>query len=347
MERDIKLIVSTPAKPNRLSKKLLITGANGFVGSWMVEAAIAQGYNVYAGVRKSSNLKYLTDPRIHFFYYSFEQEDKLREQLVTHNFDYIILNAGVTTAKNKETYFKINAGYTRKFCRILLEENIIPLKLVYVSSLASYGPANLQMKQILDSDSTPHPVTWYGESKLQAEQFIEGIKKIPSLIFRPTAVFGPRDQDMISVYKTIKIGLSPKIGVGNMDATFIYVKDLAKLIIDSLDSKAIRKSYFVGDGHLYPIHLFNQAIADLLEKRIIKLTLPFFVMQIAGFFSEIIGKIKGNTPLLNRNKVKEYYARSFEVDIADLKKDFNFAPAYTLEEGLKETLEWCKTNKLL
>ena len=330
-----------------MSKKLLITGANGFVGSWMVEEAIAQGYHVYAGVRKSSNLQYLTDPRIHFFYYSFEQEDKLREQLIAHNFDYIILNAGVTTAKNRETYFKINAGYTRKFCRILIEENLIPSKLVYVSSLASYGPANLQMKQILDKDSIPHPVTWYGESKLQAEQFIEGFRKIPSLIFRPTAVFGPRDTDMVSVYKTIKMGIAPKIGSGNMDATFIYVKDLAKLMVDSLSSPAINKSYFVGDGTLYPIHDLNQTIADLLNKRIFKITLPFFVMQIAGFLSEIVGKLQGNTPLLNRNKVKEYFARSFEVDITDLKKDFNFAPAYSLREGLSETLEWCKANKLL
>ena len=313
----------------------------------MVEEAIAQGFHVYAGVRKSSNLQYLTDPRIHFFYYSFEQEDKLREQLVAHNFDYIILNAGVTTARNKETYFKINSGYTRKFCRILMEERLLPSKLVYVSSLASYGPANLQMNQILDKDSVPHPVTWYGESKLQAEQFIQGFKILPTLIFRPTAVYGPRDTDMVSVYKTVKMGIAPKIGAGDMDATFIYVKDLAKLIVDSLESAANRKAYFVGDGTLYPIHTLNQTIADLLNKRIIKVTLPFFVMQIAGFFSEMVGKLKGNTPLLNRNKVKEYYARSFEVDIADLKKDFNFAPVYNLKEGLTETLEWCKTNKLL
>jgi nucleoside-diphosphate-sugar epimerase len=330
-----------------LNKKLLITGANGFVGSWMVEEAIAQGFHVYAGVRKSSNLQYLTDPRIHFFYYSFEQEDKLREQLVSHNFDYIILNAGVTTAKNRESYFKINSGYTRKFCRILMEEQLLPTKLVYVSSLASYGPANLQMSQVLDKDSIPHPVTWYGESKLQAEQFIQSFRILPTLIFRPTAVYGPRDHDMVSVYKTIQLGIGPKIGAGDMDATFIYVKDLAKLIIDSLEARAARKAYFVGDGTVYPIHTLNDILAKLLDKRIIKVTLPFFVMQVAGFISEMVGKLQGKTPLLNRNKVKEYYARSFEVDIADLKKDFNFAPAYDLETGLKETLEWCKANNLL
>ena len=330
-----------------MHKKLLITGANGFVGSWMVEEAIAQGYHVYAGVRKTSNLQYLKDPRINFFYYSLEKEEKLREQLRAEQFDYIILNAGLTVAKDRETYFKVNAGYTRKICRILIEENSIPSKTVLISSLASYGPADQQVKQILDDDSTPHPTTWYGESKLQAEQFIQSFRNVPYLIFRPTAVYGPRDQDMVSVYKTIKMGIAPKIGPGDMDATFIYVKDLAKVVIDSLSSAAVNKSYFVGDGTLYPIQTLNSTLAQIFDKKTIKLTIPFGVMKVAAFFSEYIGKIRGQVPILNRNKVKEYFARSFAIDTSDLKKDFNFVPAYDLKSGLEETIEWCKQHNLL
>lgn len=330
-----------------MNKKLLITGANGFVGSWVVEEAIKQGYHVYAGVRKTSNLQYLKDPRINFFYYSFDKEDKLREQLRTEFFDYIILNAGVTTAKNKEDYFKINAGYTRKFCKLLIEEKVIPKKLVYISSLASYGPAELQMKQILDHESTPHPTTWYGESKLQAEQFIHNFKQIPHIILRPTAVYGPRDVDMVSVYKTVKMGIAPKIGAGTMDATFIYVKDLANLIVSTLDKPAVNKSYFVGDGSLYPIQQLNSHLSEIFGNKTLKVTIPFAIMKIASFFSEQIGKIRGVVPILNQNKVKEYFARSFAIDTQDLKKDFNFAPSYDLKEGLRETIAWCQANNLL
>jgi len=330
-----------------MDKKLLITGANGFVGSYLTEEAIKQDYLVYAGVRKTSNLQYLTDPRINYFYYSFNEEEKLREQLISHNFDYIILNAGLTTAKNRETYFKVNAGYVRKICKILTEEKLAPTKLVLISSLASYGPANLQVKQILDQDSVPHPATWYGESKLQAEQFLSSFKNIPSLIFRPTAVYGPRDTEMVSVYKTVKMGIAPKIGKGEMDASFIYVKDLSKLVIDALATKVVNKAYFVSDGHIYPIHELNDTIGQILGKKTTKVTIPFTVMKVAAFFSEMLGKIKGEVPLLNRNKVKEYFARSFAIDTTDLKKDFNFAPSFSLEKGLKETINWCKHHKLL
>ncbi len=330
-----------------MNNKVLITGSNGFVGSFIAEEAIKQDYNVFAGVRKTSNKKYLTDPRINFFYYDFENEENLREQLRSHHFEYIILNAGITTAKDKESYFKINASYTRKICKILIEEDIVPKKLIYISSLASYGPADFQKDQILDSRAVPHPNTWYGESKLQAEQFLNSFKIIPSLIFRPTAVYGPRDIDLISVYKIIKTGIEPKIGFSAQELSFIYVKDLASLIVNALNTDHQNKSYFVSDGNIYSSSEYNHTIKTILNKKTIKLTIPIPILKLLGFLNELLGKITGKYPTLNSDKVKELKARSFAIDVQDLKNDFNFAPAFDLNAGLKETIDWCKKNKLL
>ena len=330
-----------------MSKKVLITGSNGFLGSWIVEACIKQGYNTFAGVRKGSNIENLTDPRINFFYYSFEKEDNLRSQLSAHKFDYIILNAGITNSLKRSIYFDINAGYTRRLCKILMEENIIPEKVILLSSLAAYGPADFQVKQILDKDAVPHPTTWYGESKLQAERYMEGFRQIPHIIFRPTAVYGPRDYAMLSVYKAIKSGIAAKIGKGSLDATFIYVEDLARLVTDSLAAPVVNKAYFVGDGNIYPIEVLNKHIAEILDKKTVNLTIPISIMKLIATLSEGYGRLRGTTPILNRNKVKEYYARSFAIDTEDLKKDFNFVPAYSLKEALEETISWCKENNLI
>lgn len=331
-----------------MNKKILITGSNGFVGSYLVEESIRQGYNVFAGVRKSSNKQYLKDPRINFFYYDFDNEENLREQLRSHHFDFIILNAGITRAPDKETYFKVNAGYTRKVCKILIEENVIPEKLVLISSLAAYGPADYQKEQILTSSSVPHPNTWYGESKLQAEQFLESFINIPSLIFRPTAVYGPRDIDLVTVYKTIKSGIEAKIGLGKQELSFIYVKDLANLVISALGSIHQHKGYFVSDGDIYSSQQYNLLIKNIFErKNTLKLTIPITLLRLAAAINEGIGYLNGEYPILNRNKVNELKARSFAIDVQDLKNDFNFAPAYDLNTGLNETIEWCKKNKLL
>jgi len=328
-------------------RKLLITGSNGFVGSFLVEEAIRQQFHVFAGVRKSSNLQYLQDPRINLMYYNFDDESKLRQQLKAHHFDYIVLNAGITNALDRESYFRINAAYVRKFCKILVEEGLIPEKLVLVSSLASYGPADFQFKQILDGDAVPHPSTWYGESKLQAEQFIQSFNMIPSLIFRPTAVYGPRDMDMLELYKTINMGLEVKIGFGAQEQSFIYVRDLARLIIQSLSSPQVHKGYFVSDGKVYKAEELNAIVRKALNRKTIRITLPVPLVRILATLSESIGRLRGKTPILNRNKVKEYFARSFAVDTSDLKKDFNFAADFDLESGMKETIEWYKNKKLL
>ena len=330
-----------------MNNKVLITGSNGFVGSHLVEQAIAQNMNVFAGIRKSSNKEYLSDPRINFFYYDFENEDNLREQLRSHHFEYIILNAGITRAPDKESFFKINATYTRKFCKILSEENVIPKKLVFVSSLAAYGPADFQKEQILDINAVPHPNTWYGKSKLQAEQFLENFTNIPSLIFRPTAVYGPRDKDLVTVYKTIRAGLEPKIGTGKHLLSFVYVTDLAELIINALQSDVTNKAYFVSDGSIYSSVQYNENLKSIFGKKTIKFTIPIPVLKTIAILNEGIGRFRGVHPILNRDKVNELMARSFAIDVQELKNDFNFAPAYDLNAGLRETIEWCKKNKLL
>ena len=81
--------------------KLLITGASGFIGSFLVEAALKRGYEVYAGVRHTSSRKYLQDPTIKFLEIDFEDEAKLHSSLQEHTFDYVIHAAGVTAATNQ------------------------------------------------------------------------------------------------------------------------------------------------------------------------------------------------------------------------------------------------------
>ena len=81
--------------------KILVTGASGFIGSFIVEEGLSRGYEVWAGVRGSSSRKYLQDKRINFINLNFEDSDKLREQLSAFaaengRWDYVVHAAGVT-----------------------------------------------------------------------------------------------------------------------------------------------------------------------------------------------------------------------------------------------------------
>jgi len=90
-------------------KKLLITGSNGFIGSHFVEEGLKKGYEVYAGLRVSSNKEFLTDSRIKLFELGLSNKQRIIDKLIYYKaeigcFDYIIHNAGITKSQNRSDY---------------------------------------------------------------------------------------------------------------------------------------------------------------------------------------------------------------------------------------------------
>ena len=325
-------------------KKLFITGASGFIGGFIVEEALNRGYEVHAAIRKSSNLQYLRDKRINFHEVSFDKEEALRHLLSTEQFDYIIHNAGITKASNEQLYHKINAGYTRKFLKIIHEENVMPRKFLFMSSMASYGPADFQPNGIVDRDSTPHPVTQYGRSKLQAEQFVDSFSSLPYIILRPTAVFGPREKDFLALYKSLNRGIEIYIGGKDQKLTFIYVKDLVELIFISLASDVSRKSYFVCDGNIYPAQKYNSLLRKALDKNSIKFVVPLALVKIIAWINEMGSKISGKPSILSRDKINELKASNWACDTSPQELELGYKPKYSLEEAINETINWNKVN---
>ena len=78
-----------------MNPKILITGASGFIGSFIVEEAIKRGFDVWAAMRKSSSRQFLADDRIHFIELNLASEEDLKQQLAGHSFDYVVHAAGV------------------------------------------------------------------------------------------------------------------------------------------------------------------------------------------------------------------------------------------------------------
>ena len=207
-------------------KKILITGASGFIGSTAVDRALELGFDTWAGIRKSSSRAYLQDERIRFIDLPYHDKEKLREQLRSFvdqhgRFDYILHIAGATQALC-EANFPGNYEYTRHLVDVLTRR-VQPDAFVLMSTLGVLGVGDEVGVHPFQADHAPNPNTAYGRSKPQAENYLRP-RQLSYLILRPTGVYGPRDRDYLILMKAVKSGLN----VGRVQGarlSFIFSED--------------------------------------------------------------------------------------------------------------------------
>jgi nucleoside-diphosphate-sugar epimerase len=331
-------------------KKILITGASGFIGSFLVDEALSRGYEVYAGIRSSSNKKYLRNNRIQFLELDYSDTVKLEKTFSDFkkahgSFDYVIHNAGITKAKHKEDYFSVNFQLTKNLVDALVKSKSIPQKFIYISSLAAYGPGagNIPIKH----DDVPFPISFYGQSKLESEKYISEVNNFPFIIIRPSIVYGPRDKELYVLYKVLNRGLEPYIRSTNQKLSCVYVRDLSHVIFKSMESAHTRRAYFISDGNEYTIRAFNQTIKNHLVKKTVKLVIPSAMARPIAFSMELFAGMFGKISTFNRERLKEYEAANWLCDISHLKEELDFIPAYNLDSGMQATIQWYKNNKWL
>ncbi|MFH1336603.1 MAG: NAD-dependent epimerase/dehydratase family protein, partial [Candidatus Zixiibacteriota bacterium] len=262
---------------------VLVTGANGFVGSHLVERLLDKGYPVRCLVRKTSNLKWLSDLKVEYAYGDISEKDSLKEAV--RNVDIIIHSAGLTKAKTKEEYFKANAEGTKNLIEVSLQENPRLQKFVYISSQAASGPG--EDEQPKDEATSCRPVSHYGESKLEGEKIVSGYSsKLPVTIIRPPAVYGPRDTDMLGFFKVVNSGFRISFGKGESYISLVHVKDLADgIILAAENPKAIDQTYFIADDRVYSWREAFNIIAGVLNKKTVPLKIPKSIVFFLAFLS--------------------------------------------------------------
>jgi nucleoside-diphosphate-sugar epimerase len=329
-----------------MSKKVLITGASGFVGYHLISEALKAGFDVYAAVRKSSDISHLTAFDIKYIDLSYDSVASLTRQLETEQFEYIIHAAGITKAKTFDAYKKVNAGYSKNLAEAAVAANIPLKKFVFVSSLAALGPLPELTGSIAD-DAVGKPVTSYGASKLLAEEYLKNIPSLPLITIRPTAVYGPREKDIFILFKSINGGLEPHIGKFEQHLSFIYVKDLARVIVQALQSEVVGKQYNVSDGKVYDRYKLAMLCKNALKKKTIQFHLPLKIVSLMAGLMDILYKNSSSTPALNKEKMAELTAVNWKCDIANAVRDLGYEPQYDLENGMNETIKWYKANRWL
>lgn len=332
--------------------KILVTGASGFIGSFLVDEALARGYEVWAGVRGSSSRAYLQDERIKFINLDFGNRERLKEQLAAFaaehgRWDYIIHAAGVTKCIDSRDFMRVNYKGTVNFIEALKECDIMPERFIYLSSLSIYGPVREEQPYtpILASD-IPRPNTAYGASKLAAEEYIKSCSGLQYVIFRPTGVYGPRERDYFKMVQSIAGHVDFSVGYKPQVITFIYVKDLVKAIYLAIDKGVAGSCYFVSEPLGYNSRSFSDYIqAELGIRYVLHIKAPLCVLKFISTCAEAFARITKKASTLNRDKYNIMKQRNWLCDTAPIEKDLGFFIDYPLQKGTKEMIEWYKKEK--
>lgn len=330
--------------------KILITGAGGFIGSFLVEKALGQSFETWAGVRKTTSREYLQDHRIRFKDLSFHRPELLADELAAHKaehgaWDVIIHNLGVTKCTNISDFEKVNYQYVKHFADALIAADMVPRQFILMSSLGALGPGDEQGMTPIRRDDPATPNTAYGRSKLLAENYLRSLTDFPYVFMRPTGVYGPREKDYFLMVKSIKAGFDFGAGFKPQRITFIYVKDLVECVFRVVEKQVTRKAYIVSEPHSYSASDFRRfAQRELNKSVVIPITVPLFLLKAVSLVSEHIARLTGQPSTLNSDKYNIMKQRNWVCDITPLREELGFEPQYTLEKGVKETIRWYREN---
>ena len=333
-------------------EKILVTGASGFIGSFIVEEALARGFEVWAAIRKSSSRAYLSDPRIHFIELNLGSREQLVRQLreAETTFDYVVHAAGVTKSLHKEDFHRINTEGTRNLADVLLEVGMPVKRFVYLSSLSIFGAIReTQPYEEIQESDTPCPNTAYGQSKLEAEQYLDSLSdRLPCIILRPTGVYGPRERDYFLMAKSIKGHVDFAVGFRRQDITFVYVSDVVQAVFLAFTHGQSGRKYFLSDGEVYSSAAFSRLIRkELGNPWWIRLTAPVWVLAVGCWVMERIGGLTGKVLALNTDKYHILRQRNWRCNIQPAIDELGYQPQVKLPEGVRRSIAWYKENKWL
>ena len=324
---------------------VLVTGANGFIGSHLTEALLARGYRVRCMVRPTSDVGYIQHLPVEWAQADLDKPEQLRA--ACRGLDMVCHCAALTRALDQETFLRINAGGTEALARAAMEASPGLQRFLYLSSLTAAGCAE-GPDDLLDESRAPQPLDWYGKSKWAAEQALHTLDgRLPVTILRPAVVFGPRDRDLHAYFDLVNKHLELSLGREERWVSLIYVQDLVDLIILALEREAaIGQTYFASTWATTYTE-FAGMLARVLDKRTLRVTLPLAALEPIVFVAKIQERLLGKPALLNEQRVLNMRQPYLICSGEKARRELGFAPKYELEMAVEETANWYREHDWL
>ncbi len=332
--------------------KILVTGATGFIGSHLVERLVQEGYGVKALVRNEKNFeardetnKLLKKLNVEIFRGDLLDKDSLEKAVKNVEVVFHLAAIARPLAIPKTRYFKVNEEGTKNLLEVCVNKKI--KKIVIMSSLSAVGPT--RDGNPVNEKTKCQPVDTYGWSKLAQENIAMNYfkeHKLPIILLRPSMVFGPRDFEMLRLFKAVNAWFFPLSG-NEKGIDFLYVENLVEACVLAMKNGKDGERYHISNGKAYSINELVEAISVAERKNILPIYFPKFFFTFTGYVVEFLGKIFNFHPPFKHDTVNWMTEKFWIADISKAKKELKYNPKISLEEGVRKTVDYYKSRRLL
>ncbi len=324
--------------------KVLVTGSNGFIGSNLCKRLVAEGFEVNALVRKTSDLKFLENVSVNLVYGDITQPETLPQAL--ENVEKVFHVAGLAADWGPyELFEKVNFQGTKNVAKASSEAGV--KRMVYISTVAFYG---FGKQNVTEEHPPAQNLIPYAQTKHMAEQWLWDFQKETSMeitAVQPGNVYGMNDHTFISKYiDALLKGKFAEINHGKSKTCPVFIDNLIDIILlVSKESKAKGNAYIATDGLDITWHEFNSALAKKLGVKLPATSLPYgLAMTAAKMYYGIHRFLKIKTePFLTPYRINNG-GKDYHFSIQKLKDHFQYEPQTDLETALQKTVNWYRSK---
>jgi nucleoside-diphosphate-sugar epimerase len=317
-------------KRNFMIDTIAITGATGFVGAVLTRRLAAAGRKIRALIRPGSAHKRPAGIDVRWIDGDLEDVGSLRR--LVHGADAVVHCAGAVRAATRAQFNRVNVDGTARLVELAAEQHPTP-NFLLISSLAA---------------REPH-LSPYAASKREGEKVLaEKSDKLFWTVFRPSAIYGPGDRELMPVFHWMKRGIAPILCSGNSRFSLLYVEDLAEAIVQWLDCECKPGCiYELHDGQPggYSWHDVIDTAAHLRQgKSVVAIRIPLIVARLVSRLNLIGARAIGYAPMLTPGKIRELRHSNWVCDNTALNTATGWTPKILLTAGLQRTLRWSSSS---
>jgi len=315
------------------NRTALVSGATGFIGGHLVLALLQSGYAVRALIRDRNS--YAAPPGTEIF-----EGDLLRPESL----------AGIEKGVDVVVHCASLLGKWGSDPALLHEVNVggaVHLlerfdggglhRFVHLSAGGVTGPAK---RNAVDESYDCRPATPYEKTKLEGERRVLEIsreRRIPATVVRPTFTYGPGDPHKLALFRAIKKGRYAFIGDGLSVNHPVYIDDLIRGILLTIDRSSPGEVYIIGGKAPVTKRELVFTIADLLRVRRPSFRIPRWFATLTALKLEALGWLTGIEPILTRSRVM-MMADNFGYSIEKARRELGYEPRVELREGIENTI---------